>query len=93
MKRKFEITTPKGLNQSNRLPTPRTELSSLLFDRARTVLSLDEIAAKLDCSKQHVIQLVESGEIGAINIGRGRVKFYRVPSGEWEKFLRRRASI
>jgi excisionase family DNA binding protein len=83
----------KPPSQSNRFPATRTELSSLLFEGARTVLSLDEIAAKLDCSKRHIIQLIESGAIGAINIGRGRIKFYRVPIGEWEKFLRRRASI
>lgn len=68
------------------------EFGNLLFDRKRTVLYLDEIAEKLDCSKQHVINLIESGELGAINIANATAKFYRVPVGEWEKFLNKRAS-
>lgn len=68
------------------------ELSSLLFDPARTALSTDEIAEKLRCTKAHVLRLIETGELGAVNIGTGKYKFYRVPAAEWEKFLRKRAA-
>ena len=69
------------------------DFGNLLFDRKRTVLYLDEIAEKLGCSKQHVINLIELGELGAINIGTATAKFYRVPVPEFEKLLRSRSSI
>ena len=73
-------------------PQP-VELGNLLFDPARTALSTDEIAEKLRCTKAHVLRLIESGELGAVNIGTGKYKFYRVPAAEWEKFLRSRAAV
>lgn len=68
------------------------DFGNLLFDRKRTVLYVDEIADKLDCSKQHVLNLIESGKLGAINIGNEAAKFYRVPVAEWEKYLRSNAT-
>lgn len=68
------------------------DLGNLLFAPTRTVLSPDEIAGKLNCSKPLVLKLIESGQLGAINIGTGRAKFYRIPAAEWEKFLRTRAA-
>ena len=69
------------------------DLSSLLFAPARTALSPDEIADKLSCTKAQVVRLIESGQLGAINVGTGKHKrFYRVPAAEWEKFLRTRAA-
>jgi len=74
--------------------TPRpVELGNLLFDPNRTVLSPDEIADKLRCTKAHVLRLIESGQLGAIDVGTGKYKFYRVPAAEWEKFLRKRAAV
>lgn len=72
-------------------PQP-VELGDLLFDPTRTALSTDEIAEKLRCTKAHVLRLIETGELGAVNIGTGKYKFYRVPAAEWEKFLRNRAA-
>ena len=57
------------------------------------MLSPEEIAAKLECSRTHVIHLIEGGDLGSINIGSGGHKFYRVPATEWERFLRKRASV
>jgi excisionase family DNA binding protein len=69
------------------------DFGNLLFDKNRTVLYVDEVAQKLDCSKQHVLNLIESGDLGAINIGTSTANFFRIPIGEWEKFLRKRSSI
>ena len=69
------------------------DFGNLLFDRKRTVLYVDEIAEKLDCSKQHVLNLIDEGLLGAINIGTATAKFYRVPVGEWEKYLRKQSSV
>ena len=57
------------------------------------MLSVEEIAVKLECSRALVIKLIECGDLGAINIGSGKVKFYRVPAAEWERFLRKRATV
>ena len=83
---------PRTRRLSTIAPQP-VELGNLLFAPNRTVLSPDEIAGKLNCSKPLVLKLIESGQLGAINIGTGRVKFYRVPAAEWEKFLRNRAAV
>ena len=69
------------------------DFGGLLFDRKRTVLYPDEIAERLNCTKQHVLNLIESGSLGAVNIGNGEAKFWRVPVGEWEKFLKARSSV
>jgi biotin operon repressor len=73
--------------------TPKCDFANLLFDKARTMLSLEEIAAKLECSRAHVFNLIEGGDLGCINIGTGKTKYYRIPAAEWEKFLRKRASL
>ena len=69
------------------------DFGNLLFDKARTMISPEEIAAKLECSRTHVIHLIEGGDLGSINIGSGKIKFYRVPAAEWERFLRKRATV
>lgn len=87
---------PRLEPRTRRLSTsaPQTvELGNLLFDPARTALSTDEIAEKLRCTKAHVLRLIETGELGAVNIGTGKYKFYRVPAAEWEKFLRNRTAV
>lgn len=73
--------------------TLQCDFSNLLFDQSRTALNPEEIAKKLKCTKALIVKLIESGELGAINIGSGTVKFYRVPAAEWERFLRKRASV
>lgn len=73
--------------------TRECDFAGLLFERDRTVLYPEEIAARLKCTKALVIKLIEGGDLGAINIGSGKTKFYRIPAAEWEQFLRRRASV
>ncbi len=85
-----------SLPVSRPVPASRTQqcdFSSLLFDKARTMLSPEEIAAKLECTRQHVMHLIEGGDLGSINIGNGKNKFYRVPAAEWERFLKKRATV
>jgi len=69
------------------------DFGNLLFDKERTMLSLEEIAAKLECSRAHVFNLIEGGDLGCVNIGTGKTKYYRIPAAEWERFLKRRASV
>jgi len=87
--------TPADARTSS--PTPagqRTDYSNLLFERGRTILGVEEIAAKLKCTRHHVIGLIESGELGGIDIrNRGKRSTYRVPATEWERFLRSRVTV
>jgi len=71
---------------------PQTIISDLLFP-GRTVLNLTECSAKLGVSKQHLLDLIDEGVLGGINIGNGKVKHYRIPVKEWERFLASRSSV
>ena len=74
-------TAPQQMNFGN-----------LLFPRERTVLYVSEVAEKLEVTDQHVIDLIEEGQLNAINVGGGLRKFFRIPVHEYEAFLRRRHS-
>jgi excisionase family DNA binding protein len=66
---------------------------SLIFPAGRTVLYVREVAEKLAITEQTVMNMIESGQLGAINIGVGGKKFWRVPVTEYEKLLRKRNSL
>lgn len=86
-------TTSQSVNRHPSSQSRQCELGNLLFDKARTVLHPEEIAARLKCTKALIIKLIEGGDLGAINIGSGKTKFYRIPAAEWERFLRKRATV
>ena len=68
------------------------DFAGLLFP-GRSVLYPGECAERLNVSLQHIIDLIDEGQLGAVNIGGGERKHYRIPVAEWEKFLKRRSSI
>ena len=73
--------------------TSKTDVSDLVFS-GRSVLNVRECADKLSVTDQHIKNLIEEGELGAINAaGPGERKLYRVPAAEWAKFLSRRSSV
>lgn len=88
-----ETISQSTTRQSSTGRAEQCDYGNLLFDKARTVLHPEEIAARLKCTKAHVIKLIEGGGLGAINIGNGKTKFYRIPAAEWERFLRKRATV
>ena len=57
------------------------------------VYRVDQVARRLKCSKQHVINLIEAGQLGAINIGTSSAQFYRVPVKAVELFQQRRDTL
>ncbi len=67
------------------------DFRNLLFP-GRTVLYVSEVAEKLDVTERHVIDLIEECKLGAVNIGGGSRKFWRIPVAEYEKFLKSRSS-
>jgi len=68
------------------------DFNSLLFP-GRKMLYVSEVAQRLEVTDQHVLDLIDEGQIGAVNIGGGQRKFWRVPATEFEKFLKSRSSL
>ncbi len=57
------------------------------------VLLVCEVAARLKITEQHVLDLIEAGELGAIDVGGSSRHFYRIPVPEFERFMSRRNSL
>ena len=48
---------------------------------------------KLRVTEQHVLDLIEEGQLRAVNVGGNDRKFWRVPVEAYEAFLERRHSF
>ena len=72
-------------------PPQQLTFASLLFP-GRTVLYVGEVAAKLQVTEQHVLDLIDEGQLRAINIGGGTRKFWRIPIEAYHDFLKARDS-
>jgi excisionase family DNA binding protein len=59
----------------------------------RTVFKVSEAAAELGVSKQHILNAIEAGEIGAIDAGIGSRHFWRIPVEELERFKKARNTL
>lgn len=68
------------------------DFGSLLFP-GRSSLYVSEVAEKLSVTEQHVLDLLEEGQIGGINVGGGSRNFWRIPVPEYEKFLKKRSNL
>ncbi len=47
-----------------------------------------EVARRLLVTEQHVLDLIEDGRLQATNVGRRNRKFWRIPHGAYERFIR-----
>ena len=65
---------------------PQLDLNSLAA-QGRKVFLVNEVALMLGATDQHVLNLIESGQLGAINIGNGSRKFWRIPLSECRAFM------
>lgn len=52
-----------------------------------TLLTIEEVADILRCGREHVRSLCHSGKLGAINIGAGRYKSFRIPESSLRAYL------
>lgn len=57
------------------------------------MLYVHEVASLLGATDQHVINLIDEGQLGAINIGGAGRRFWRVPVTSYQEFLTRRSSL
>lgn len=58
---------------------------------AKKVLRVDEAARELNCTSQHILDLVEEGKIRAINIAGENTsarRFVRIPMEAWTAYLK-----
>jgi hypothetical protein len=70
------------------------EFPSLSFPKDRQALYVGEVALKLRCTDQHVCDLIEEGQLQAINVGGpGQRKCWRIPVEAYEAFLDHRHSF
>ena len=60
---------------------------SLSFPGRKT-LYVSEVADRLGCTDQHIMDLIEEGKLQAVNIGGATRKFWRIPVEAYELFLR-----
>jgi excisionase family DNA binding protein len=73
--------------------TDQLSFDSIMFPRDRKVLTVAEVAARLDCTDQHVIDLIDEGQLQALNIGSAVKRHWRIPKEAYEAFLRERHSF
>lgn len=68
------------------------DFGAMLFGSGRTVLYVSEVAEKLGLTEQAVRDMIESGELGAVNVAGSTEtrKYWRIPVPEYEKFLKQR---
>lgn len=50
------------------IPATQLHLDSVMFPADRRVLTVRECAAALGCCDQHIVNLIESGDLAALNI-------------------------
>ena len=68
------------------------EFNALLF-AGRKTLYVSEVAKDLRVTEQHVRNLIEEGNLLAINVGTNDRKFWRIPVEEYERFLKKNFSM
>jgi hypothetical protein len=64
------------------------EFPSLAFPKDRTVLTVSEVAERWDCTAQHVIDLLEEGQLAGFDIA-GRHDFIRMPAAALDAIAKR----
>ena len=68
------------------------EFPSLAFP-GRKALTVGEICAVLDVCENHVLNLIESGQLVSINVACGSRNHPRIPIESWHAFLKARSSL
>lgn len=97
-KTKPAAATPNPEPDASPTPVPVPGTGPLIVAEifpTRTTLHLQEVAKFLTMTDQQVSNLIEDGELAAVNIA-GRLssrKAWRIPSGTLQEFIDRRKSV
>lgn len=57
---------------------------------AYTYLKVPEVARRIGCTAEHVVNLIERGELVAVDISVGERAMYRIAPAELDAFIARR---
>ena len=71
-------------------PAPR---KPAITQPERQLIRIEEAADLLQCTKNHIVNLIEEGKLDAINIGVGRRCFYRITAQSLTRFMQQRSSL
>ena len=63
------------------------EFASIAFPADRKVLRVAEVAASLDISEEHVLDLIDEGKLQAVNIGGHERRYWRIPIEAYQAFI------
>ncbi len=66
---------------------------SIMFPKDRKAMTVLEVAERLNCTDQHVFDLIEGGQLQAVNIGGSGKRFWRIPREAYEAFIKQRHSF
>ena len=69
----------------------RPDLQNTGQGRTNRLLNIDQVRRRLNCSKSHVYNLIQSGELPAVTLGASKGK--RVYESEVERYLERRQEM
>ena len=69
----------------------QTDFNALLFP-GRKMLYVAEVAERLELTEQAIRDLIDEGQLHAINVGGGDRKFWRIPVPAFDRFLKQRSS-
>lgn len=61
--------------------------------RKTAVYTIQQVADLLGCSKQHVINAIDCGELEAINIGLGAARVWRIEFSAFDRFKAGKSSL
>ena len=66
---------------------------SIMFPADRKILTVAEVAARLEVTEQHIHDLIAEGQLQAVDVGGGGKKYWRIPREAYDKFLADRHSF
>jgi excisionase family DNA binding protein len=62
-------------------------------NRNTAVYTIQQVADLLGCSKQHVINAIDQGELEAVNIGLGVARVWRIEFSAFDRYRARKSSL
>lgn len=81
-----------GISTRPTAPDPIDLVAALGFE-GRAVLAVGEVAKALCMTIQHTLDLIDEGQLEAINIGGATKRHYRIPVEALRRFLDHRRSL
>jgi excisionase family DNA binding protein len=61
--------------------------------RKSAVLTVKQFADRFGVSRQHVFNLIEAGQLQAVNIGIGTLQFWRIPVAAADRYEAERLNV